>query len=72
MGNGRKDNQLLMTILAIVGIIVLALAVLYAVYRFFAPMYYMGYDEEAGELPQEEPESDRAEADSAEKAEQNG
>ena len=56
----------------IVGIIVLILAVLYAVYRFFAPMYYVGYDEEAGELPQEESETGGLEAEPAEKADQNG
>lgn len=46
MGSGRKDGHLLITILAVVGALVLIAGILIAVYRFFAPEYYVGYDDD--------------------------
>ena len=56
MGSGRKDGHLLITILAVVGALILIAGILIAVYRFFAPEYYLGYDddEDLPEAPEEE------------------
>ena len=41
--------HILTTVLAVIGAIAAILLAIWAIYLFFAPKYYIGYDEEAGE-----------------------
>ncbi len=51
--------HILTTVLAVIGAIAAILLAIWAIYLFFAPKYYIGYDEEAGEESGPDEEFDR-------------
>ncbi len=58
---GRTGLKVLKTVLIIIGVVVLIAAIAYALYRFFQPDYYEGYDDDVYDDDYEEEEAAEAE-----------